>query len=212
MVTTILGYTSNERRSSLVLIIIMFLVIGIRTIIPENIVRVDIDNILVDNLYNDEPEFRKSEEESVAEVHNSQDMQGKNRNPITELNSCDSADLEALPGLGPVLSGRVIKFRKLLGGFYSVGQLKEVYGLSEETYEIVSGRVKVDTSLIKKINVTGATYYDLVRLPYLSSYEVNALLSYRSTVDTIGSIGELVDNGIISSETGSVISHYLDFK
>jgi competence protein ComEA len=34
-----------------------------------------------------------------------------------DLNKCDSAGLVRLPGIGPVLSSRIIKFRRLLGGF-----------------------------------------------------------------------------------------------
>ena len=87
-----------------------------------------------------------------------------------------------------------------------------MYGLNEDIFRIVSGRVKVDTSLIVRIDVNNATYHDLVRLPYLDSEDVNSLLKYREVVDKIGSIGELVENKIVSEETGNIVAHYLDFK
>jgi competence protein ComEA len=43
-----------------------------------------------------------------------------------ELNSADSTDLVELYGIGPVFANRILKYRDLLGGFYSVNQLLEV--------------------------------------------------------------------------------------
>ena len=212
IISSLFGYTGNEKRSSFILIILIFAVITIRYIIPENIIHVDIDNVLIDTLYNYSTSVDGFDTNSGYQVYDSQKIQVGTGKDITELNSCDSAELESLPGLGPVLSGRIIKFRKLLGGFYSVEQLREVYGLNEDIFDIVNSKVKVDTSLIQKIRVNEATYYDLVRLPYLNSNEVNLLINYRDVVDKIESIDELIDNHIISGATGSVVAHYLDFK
>ncbi|HHU33621.1 MAG TPA: helix-hairpin-helix domain-containing protein [Bacteroidetes bacterium] len=203
---TLFGYTSNERRSSFILVMLIVVFIVARFIVPDNVVRFDIENILTDTLY------VENRNNTVVEYYEKKPLQDRRDYRITELNSCDSAELEALPGLGPVLSGRIIKFRKLLGGFYSVEQLREVYGLNEDIFRIVSGRLKVDTSLIVRIDVNNATYHDLVRLPYLDSKDVNSLLKYREVVGKIGSIGELVENKIVSEETGNIVAHYLDFK
>lgn len=203
---TLFGYTSNERRSSFLLVMLIVVFIVVRFVVPDNVVQFDIKNILTDTLY------VENRNNPVVEDYEKKPLQDRRDYHITELNRCDSAELEALPGLGPVLSGRIIKFRKLLGGFYSVEQLREVYGLNEDIFRIVSGRVKVDTSLIVRIDVNNATYHDLVRLPYLDSEDVNSLLKYREVVDKIGSIGELVENKIVSEETGNIVAHYLDFK
>ena len=50
------------------------------------------------------------------------------------LNSIDSVGLEELPGFGPVLSGRTVKFRQALKGFVVIDQLKEVYGIDSLLY------------------------------------------------------------------------------
>ena len=57
-----------------------------------------------------------------------------------ELNSADSLELLGLKGIGPVFASRILKYRNLLGGFYSVSQLLEVYGFPEETYLNKIGR------------------------------------------------------------------------
>ena len=61
----------------------------------------------------------------------------------------------------------------------ALSSLKEVYGLPEETFEIIKGRVFADTALIKKINVNSAGYKELARIPYLEKYEVTSILKYQ---------------------------------
>ena len=53
--------------------------------------------------------------------------------PIIDLNKADSASLALLPDLENKLVLRILKYRKLLGFFYEVDQLKQVYGLSPAT-------------------------------------------------------------------------------
>jgi competence ComEA-like helix-hairpin-helix protein len=71
------------------------------------------------------------------------------KKPVTmriNLNRADSAELVKLYGIGPVLSKRIIKYRNSLGGkFQSVDQLKNVYGLSEETFNSIKPYLIVDT-------------------------------------------------------------------
>src|SRR5665647_1059817 len=46
-----------------------------------------------------------------------------------DLNSADSLHLLEIPGIGPVFASRIIRYRTLLGGYYAVDQLREVYGM-----------------------------------------------------------------------------------
>jgi DNA uptake protein ComE-like DNA-binding protein len=130
---------------------------------------------------------------------------------LLDINTCDSASLEALPGIGPVLSIRIIKFRNLLGGYASVDQLREVYGLSEETFNLISGRVTADSSGIKKIKINQADYKQLMRFPYFEKYEVSAILKYVELKGKINSMSDLVDNKLIPPEKAVKVKPYLEF-
>jgi competence protein ComEA len=55
-----------------------------------------------------------------------------------EINQADSASWDSLPGIGPVLSRRIVRYRKKLGGFRSETQLQAVYGLKPETYQKIA--------------------------------------------------------------------------
>jgi competence protein ComEA len=50
------------------------------------------------------------------------------------LNAATLAQLDALPGVGPVLAQRIIDFRTKRGGFTSVDELRQVDGIGEETF------------------------------------------------------------------------------
>ncbi len=51
-----------------------------------------------------------------------------------DLNSATAAELEELPGVGPVLAGRIIAHRDEHGPFAEAAQLREVSGIGEATW------------------------------------------------------------------------------
>jgi DNA uptake protein ComE-like DNA-binding protein len=128
-----------------------------------------------------------------------------------DINISDSAALEKLYGIGPVLSARIIKYRRLLGGFARIDQLKEVYGLSAETYEAIKGRVFADSTVITRININSAGYKELSRFPYFEKYEITAILKYREIKRRINEIDDLTGNKLITNEKARKISPYLKF-
>jgi DNA uptake protein ComE-like DNA-binding protein len=96
-----------------------------------------------------------------------------------ELNAADSVGLVKLRGVGPVYAKRIIKYRNLLGGYYSKSQLLEVYNFPEETYREIEKYIFVDSTAIRKIRINFAEYNDLLRHPYLNKKQAKALLKYR---------------------------------
>jgi DNA uptake protein ComE-like DNA-binding protein len=130
---------------------------------------------------------------------------------MTDLNLSDSAELVKLPGIGPVLASRIIKYRHLLGGFAMVSQLKEVYGLKPETFEMIKDRVFADSTVITRISINSAGYRELIHLHYFEKYEVNAILKYRELKGKIKSIDDLTENKLITVEKASKVRPYLKF-
>jgi DNA uptake protein ComE-like DNA-binding protein len=128
------------------------------------------------------------------------------------LNTCDTSALVSLPGIGPILSVRIIKYRNLLGGFARVEQLLEVYGLKEETYQLIRERVFADSSEVRKIKVNSADYRGLVRIPYIEKYEVSAILKFRELAGRISSMEDLRANKILTPEKAKKIAAYIDFE
>ena len=59
------------------------------------------------------------------------------------LNSVSVVDLCDLPGIGPVLAERIVKYREQKGPFQSLEELKEVKGIGDKLYSRVSPYLKL---------------------------------------------------------------------
>lgn len=62
---------------------------------------------------------------------------------LVNLNTATEAELEDLPGVGPVLAGRIAAYRDEQGGFTSIDELQEVSGIGPSTYADLQGAVTV---------------------------------------------------------------------
>jgi len=229
------GFSRRERRSSFILLLIIILIYSIRYMIPRSKMSVEELSASFSSASNEvgisagtngapgafiyksrntgkmtsQKKHIPSGRDSAAKVP-ARSFQAKRE--IIELNSADSSLLESLPGIGPVLSVRAIKYRELLGGFCSVNQMKEVYGLSEETFLLIEGRIRVDTLKIRKIDVNKADYGQLLRHPYLEKYDVTAILKYRELKGRITGIHDMTVNKLLSSEQAAIMRPYLKFE
>ncbi len=94
-----------------------------------------------------------------------------------DLNQASTEDLESLDGIGTVFAERIIKFRDALGGFLSVDQLKDCYGLPPETLEKIKDHLIVSGSpqllLINEVNL------DSIKTPYLSKKYIRLIKAYK---------------------------------
>jgi competence protein ComEA len=62
---------------------------------------------------------------------------------LLDLNTATVGDLDALPGIGPVLAQRIVDHRSARGAFTSVEQLDDVPGIGPAIYAELSGQVTV---------------------------------------------------------------------
>lgn len=76
-------------------------------------------------------------EETPAEAP-AQDEDGR-----IDLNTATAADLETLPGVGPVLAARILDYRAAYGPFRAVEELLNVSGIGEKKLEAIRSLVTV---------------------------------------------------------------------
>ena len=158
------------------------------------------DNVLADRL-NVRPDtfVRKISEKPVEKLIK-----------LLELNSTDSIQLLEVRGIGPVFASRIIRFRNLLGGYCSVSQLNEVYGMKPEYFEKVSHSFTVDPTTIKTFNINFSTIQELGRHPYIGFKAARRILKLRDQKGKFNSSDDLMT--VVSADTLLKLSPYLRYS
>ncbi|HWY13486.1 MAG TPA: helix-hairpin-helix domain-containing protein [Bacteroidia bacterium] len=142
--------------------------------------------ILIDN------ENKKENKSVQQEVKGNQTkLQAGKQIKVVELNSVDSVGLLPLPGIGPGYAKRILKYRSLLGGFYSTEQLKEVFGFSDSLFQVIKNYVKADPALITKLDINTEDFKKLNAHPYISYEDTKAIFDYRRKNGAITKIEHL---------------------
>lgn len=129
-----------------------------------------------------------------------------------ELNGADSADLVKVRGIGPLTAGRIVAYRRRLGGFYTSAQLTEVAGMNPQNYESILQQIFVDSDIITKIDINFAAPEQLKGHPYLPSGTLNKILKYRQLKGGWRDTRELIEQKILSEEEAEKLSPYLYFR
>jgi competence protein ComEA len=66
---------------------------------------------------------------------------GAGASQLVNVNQADASALDALPGIGPTLAGRIVDYRKLNGGFTKLSDLGKVAGIGKSLLANLKGLV-----------------------------------------------------------------------
>jgi competence protein ComEA len=128
---------------------------------------------------------------------------------LVDLNTADSITLLTLYGIGPSYAKRIIKYRNLLGGFYSKTQLLEVYGFDQDRLDKISDYCEVNPGVIKKINVNLVRTDELKKHPYFDYYTAKAIVDQRIILRKFTSMQQIKEISLIHDELFTKIQNYL---
>lgn len=137
--------------------------------------------------------------------------QGKDVPSLVEINTADSAQLRSVRGIGEKSVTAIMRYRELLGGFYSVEQLTELDVVTESNYERILTQIYCDSCKISKIDINFATPKELMRHPYVSSKALRRIVKQRQLKGGWSGIEEMIDNDILSEEEAERLAPYLRF-
>ena len=127
---------------------------------------------------------------------------------LVDLNTADSVTLLTLYGIGPSFAKRIIKYRNLLGGFYSKNQLLEVYGFDQDRLDKIEMYCDVSSGGIKKININTVRTDELKKHPYLDYYTAKAIVDQRVILGRFTSMQQLKAIPLIHEDLFNKIQHY----
>jgi competence protein ComEA len=95
-----------------------------------------------------------------------------------KINDWSQADFQKISGIGKVLSKRIVKYRDLLGGFYSLDQLREVYGLDSLIVDNIKRRAAV--TRVDPLEINKLSYRVLLSHPYIGKAEAKLIVRERT--------------------------------
>lgn len=130
------------------------------------------------------------------------------------LNETDTAQWKKVPGIGSAYASRIVKYNKLLGGFTSITQLREVYGIDDELFDNISLYVMEEDNIInkcKKLEVNKLEFKEIVAHPYIDYEQTKAIVNLRRRIGNITSIDELAMLDEFTPEDIIRITPYLQF-
>ncbi len=130
---------------------------------------------------------------------------------ILDINQATKEDLIKVSGIGDAISDRILKQKEILGGFVSMDQMTDVWGLSPDViaeldkYFIVESLPK-----LKKININTASIKELGQFYYFKYPISKNIVTYRSMNGDI-KIEDLSNIKGFPVDKLKIIALYLEF-
>lgn len=234
-----LGISRMEANGILVLIPLLFIAIFLPAIYKSSITSKEFKELnfeRMDKLSEGFTEKKESVEEDQTsyprEFNNSKDWKAKRKewNQVKketkrypkyvykyevepfDLNIADTTTLKQVRGIGSVLSSRIIKYRDLLGGYASLSQLSEVYGLSDSVIMGLDTLAVIEMNYLPSmIEINRLNEKELSRHPYLNYREAKAIVSYRYQHGDYESVSSLKKVILLDSIKIQKLEPYLKF-
>jgi competence ComEA-like helix-hairpin-helix protein len=131
------------------------------------------------------------------------------RYAAVDINAADTSAFIALPGIGSKLAARIINFRDKLGGFYSVAQVGETFGLPDSTFQKIKQYLNASTMPVKKININTTTIDELKMHPYIKWGIANPVIAYRKEHGNFARVEDIKNVMAVTDEVYNKIAPYL---
>ena len=155
------------------------------------------------------PDWVKNKKEFKA--YSNQNYEKKEKIAVLDINVASQEDLKKLYGIGDALSDRIIKEKDKLGGFMSMEQMNDVWGLSPEVIVELNKHFKIKTVPdVKKININTATIKELMQFPYFRYALAKSIVTYRSMNNGIKNKEDLLKIKDFPIEKVNIIVLYLE--
>ena len=131
--------------------------------------------------------------------------------PLLDLNLADSADFDALPGIGGWFASKMVEYRKSLGGYSYKEQLMDIWKFDADKYAALHDLVTVNPKTATPYPLWTLPADSLRKHPYIRNYETaRAIVLFReNTSPENRTVEALVDGGILASESAVKLTRCL---
>ncbi|MBS0028758.1 ComEA family DNA-binding protein [Chitinophaga sp. 22321] len=131
---------------------------------------------------------------------------------MIDINAADTLVWATLPGIGPGFARRIVAFRERLGGFYSVVQVGECYGLADSVFQKIQPFLQIGNSSLIKLDLNLTDEKSLAAHPYIRYKLAHLIVQYRSTHAGFREVSELRGLPLVDEIIYRKIEHYIDIK
>ena len=132
---------------------------------------------------------------------------------LIDINQATKEDLIKIYGIGEAISLRILKQKETLGGFVSMQQVQDIWGLSPEVIENLITHFKVGAvPRLKKIDINSASLKELSQFYYFRYTLAKEIVTYRSMNGNIKNIEDLTKIKGFPVDKANIIGLYLDFN
>ena len=129
-----------------------------------------------------------------------------------DINKANKEEFMQLKGIGEVLSQRIIRFREKLGGFYSVDQLKDVYGLEDSVILFNREYLRIDNMKLEKIRINQLDFKSLLKHPYIDYEMTKSIINYRREHGAFDNYEDLKKIYMLDKVKLENLKPYLDYS
>ena len=136
----------------------------------------------------------------------------KKSKQLLDINTATAEDLKKVYGIGDGLSERILKEKEKFGGFVSMEQLQDVWGLSTEVIQKLNQDFRVSSlPSVKKFNLNTMGVKELMQFPYFRYPVAKAIVTFRSMNNGISGIEDLSKISNFPIDKIQIIALYLEF-
>ena len=149
----------------------------------------------------------------VYEKYSNKAFAKKEKIVFIDINQATQKDLISIYGVGEAISLRILKLKESLGGFVSMEQMNDIWGLSPEVIENLSTHFKVTAMPnLKKIDINNASLKELSQFSYFRYPLAKEIVTYRSMNGDIKNIEDLTKIRGFPVDKAKIIALYLNFN
>lgn len=123
------------------------------------------------------------------------------------LNTADSTELLQVPNIGPYRAGKIVRYRRALGGFVHPLQVMEACQMPDEVIEWFS----LEPTDVRRININNASVQQMMRHPYISFYMARDIAEWRKKHGAISDESAFFALPFVRENEVPYLRHYITF-
>ena len=127
-----------------------------------------------------------------------------------DVNKATEYEWQMLKGIGPYYAAKIVRFRDALGGFSSIEQIADTYGLPDSVFQKIRPRL-ISSAIRSPVMINQFNSRELAAHPYLNHKQASILVNYRDQHGPFLDLDDLYDVRIFDSVQVRRIAPYLSF-